>query len=98
MSFEVPVRSADPRGGVLELADEVWAEVRAEMASAYEKFPRLASGPHEAYAVLLEEVDELWDDVKANHKYGARAEAIQVAAMAIRFVVDLYSTRKERQT
>ena len=50
---------------------------------------------HEGYAVLLEEVDELWDEVKKNpSKYAhrdkdMRKEAIQIAAMAIRFVLDV---------
>ncbi len=50
---------------------------------------------HEGYAVLLEEVDELWDVVKLNPRKNpqrnaeARKEAIQVAAMAIRFVMDV---------
>ena len=48
---------------------------------------------HEGYAVILEELDELWEEVRKN---GARRspekmrdEAIQVAAMAMRFVVDV---------
>ena len=44
---------------------------------------------HEGYAVLKEEVDELWDDVKDNNLKGALREAKQVAAMAIRFIYDL---------
>lgn len=46
---------------------------------------------HEAYGVLLEEVDELWDEVKKKHfdRAAARKEAIQVAAMAIRFVMNV---------
>lgn len=48
---------------------------------------------HEGYAVLLEEVDELWDEVKLNPKARSntrtQAEAIQVAAMALRFIYDL---------
>lgn len=45
---------------------------------------------HEGFAVLKEEVDELWDHVKVNQKRrdlpAMRAEAIQVAAMALKFV------------
>jgi len=45
---------------------------------------------HEGYAVLLEEVEELWDDIKANKGYTVQAaeEAKQVAAMAIRYLID----------
>lgn len=46
---------------------------------------------HEGYAVLAEELDELWDEVKANRGATHRgvSEAVQVAAMALRFLVDL---------
>lgn len=49
------------------------------------------NGPHEGYAVILEELDELWDLVKMKHpdKAEMRAEAIQIAAMALRFVHDV---------
>ncbi len=43
---------------------------------------------HEGYAVLLEELDEAWDKVKANRPDKAVDEMIQVAAMAIRFIHD----------
>ncbi len=49
--------------------------------------------PHEGYAVILEELDELWDEVKRksaerdNEKL--KKEAVQVGAMAMRFLVDL---------
>jgi hypothetical protein len=48
---------------------------------------------HEGYAVLLEEVDELWAEVKKrrserdDERMGL--EAIQVAAMAVRFLLDV---------
>lgn len=74
----------------LELADDVWAEVRAELDRAWTKFPRISSSAHEAYAVLQEEVEELWDEVKANNRQCQRAEAVQAAAMAVRFIVDLF--------
>lgn len=48
---------------------------------------------HEGYAILQEEVDELWDLVKVNQRRhdrrAMRKEATQVAAMAIRFMLDL---------
>lgn len=46
---------------------------------------------HEGYAVLLEEVDELWDECKAKHpdKDKLRTEAIHIAAMALRFIAEL---------
>jgi len=49
--------------------------------------------PWEGYAVILEELDELWDVVKAYPKRATpaemRSEALQVAAMALRFVLDV---------
>lgn len=48
---------------------------------------------HEAYGILLEEVDELWDEVKKKggirSKKLMRDEAKQVATAAIRFMEDL---------
>lgn len=69
--------------------DVALAAVRSELLSAMAAFPTFNS-PHEGYAVLCEEVDELWDEVKANHGLSpaARIEATQVAAMAVRYIVD----------
>lgn len=68
---------------------DVAREACAELTRARHKFGKFASA-HEGYAVLREEVDELWDEVKRNgSKERMRAEAIQVAAMALRFVEDL---------
>lgn len=61
--------------------------VRAEVDRASGKH-RPFNSSHEGYGVLLEEVDELWDEVKANRRDLASLEAIQVAAMAVRFLVD----------
>lgn len=48
------------------------------------------SSTHEGYAIIKEEVDELWDGVKKNDdKKLLKEEAIQIAAMAIRFCIDI---------
>lgn len=49
------------------------------------------NSPHEGYAVILEELDELWDEVKPNRgrTAAARCEAVQVAAMALRYIAEL---------
>jgi hypothetical protein len=63
-----------------------------ECESANLRYPPFNSA-HEGYAVLLEEIDELWDEVKKSPKKRdlvlMRAEAVQVAAMALRFLIDV---------
>lgn len=48
---------------------------------------------HEGCAVILEELDELWEEVRKRHAERdperMRKEATQVAAMGLRFLVDL---------
>src|SRR5262249_8403380 len=64
----------------------------AEVSRAKSMWPAPANSAHEQYAVLLEEVDELWTHVKTNQKRrdlpAMRKEAIQVAAMALRFAAE----------
>ena len=66
-------------------------EVEDELDRATDKFGAMASA-HEGYAILLEELDELWKVVQGSQKEHVkqemRDEATQVAAMAIRFVID----------
>ena len=66
-------------------------EVVAEVESAKSIFSMAFTSNHEGYAVLLEEVDELWDEVKKKHadKERIRKEATQIAAMALRIMVEL---------
>lgn len=47
------------------------------------------NSPHEGYAILHEELDELWDEVKKKQpdKTRMREEAIQVGAMALKFIM-----------
>jgi len=49
------------------------------------------NSPHEGYAVILEELDELWEHVRDDTGRGveARKEAIQVAAMGLRYALNL---------
>lgn len=70
--------------------EQLFAAVELELVEALAKFPSFHS-PHEGYAVILEELEELWTLVQSNRGRDqiAREEAIQVAAMAIRYVFDL---------
>lgn len=62
--------------------------INRECEYATSKFYKLNS-THEGYAVLKEEVDELWDVIKKNGtSIELKNEAIQVGAMAIRFLMD----------
>jgi hypothetical protein len=59
-----------------------------ELRAAMVKFPPFNSAL-EGYAVILEELDEMWQEVKHGTPTRAREEAVQVAAMALRFLVDI---------
>lgn len=61
-----------------------------ELERALKRFPRFNS-PHEGWAVIREELDELWEHVRDNTGRSAEAqlEAIQLAAMALRYALDL---------
>ena len=64
--------------------------VREELDRAQSAFPPMAS-PHEGYAILREEVDELWTEIKDGNGRTDRgvSEAVQSAAMALRYLIDL---------
>lgn len=74
--------------------------MRRELADASAKWPPFNSA-HEGFAVLAEEVDELWDHVKVNQKRrdlpAMRKEALQVAAMALRFALDVCDETRGRK-
>ena len=65
--------------------------VTIELARARSKHADLHS-LHEGYIVLLEEVDELWEEVKkrreSHSKKALRMELVQIAAMAQRMAED----------
>lgn len=71
----------DPR---IEIVDAVLAE----LDRATRKFGPFASGM-EGQAIIAEEFDEFTHAVRHETLERAREEAIQVAAMAIRFLMDV---------
>lgn len=73
---------------------EVMVEVEAALRKAVAKHAPMHSG-HEGYAVIREELDELWDEVKQQglDTDAARKEALHVAAMGARFVLDICGSR-----
>jgi hypothetical protein len=81
-----PVTDADEPAPLESLLEEIAQEVeRAQDMHAP------MHSLHEGYAVLKEELDELWDEVRMKHPdfERARKEAIQCAAMAVRLVLDV---------
>lgn len=78
---------------------EAFEAARVEIANARSKWPPFNSA-HEGFAILLEEVDELkahvWTNQKRRDLPAMRQEAIQVAAMALRFAAEVCSEERGR--
>lgn len=71
---------------------KILVDIAEEFINATKKFGAFHNA-HEGFAVLLEEVDELWDNIKLNQTLPYRLpnikkKAIQVSAMAIRILFD----------
>lgn len=60
--------------------------IEREYHRAMEKFPHFRTR-HEGYAVILEELDEMWDEIKTDSGPRSCHEAVQVAAMCIKYIV-----------
>jgi hypothetical protein len=99
MSAELHIgqEETDERRRILERGQDsipatgsVLQEVAAELARARRRFAPMHSA-HEGHSVIREEFEELWRHVCADtgESAEARAEAIQLAAMAVRYVVDV---------
>ena len=86
--------SEDMKQVTLFTSEIIWLlnDIGIEVANARRKHLPMNS-LHESYAVILEEVDELWDEVRAwqpGSDYDkARKECIQIAAMAVRCILDV---------
>ena len=78
-----------------KLLISVLEKITAEVFRAKSIHPNNFYNTHEGYAVIKEEIDELWDEIKINPKkenyslFKIRSEAIQSAAMLVRFIVEL---------
>ena len=71
---------------------DAYIQVLNELETAKKTYPPMASA-HEGYAIILEELDELWEEIRKSpqkrNPTALRHEATQVAAMALRFLEDL---------
>ena len=82
------------------LVNQIIAKLKDELHDASDNNPNFASY-HEGFAVLYEEVDELWDEVKKSKRERSKNktellhESVQVGAMIIRFIHDLLDFRND---
>ena len=66
---------------------EFYDRVVAELEKAYAKHGKEPWGRHEFYAIVLEEMDEVWDDIKADApKEHLIMEILQVCCVCLRFL------------
>ncbi len=76
-----------------ERLTQALADIQNEVLAAKKVYTSDFVNQHEAYAVILEEVDELWTEIKKNQKVydqeAQRKEAKQAAAMLVRLMVEL---------
>lgn len=73
-------------------------DVMVELLRARAQHPIPLRSPHEGYAVLEEELLELRQEVFWGEKALAREEAVQVAAMALRFIEDVFDADPHAQS
>lgn len=82
--------------------NKILNDIEIEFYNATRKFGSFHNA-HEGYAVLLEEIDELWENVKLNQYNNPdrlkkiKEEAIQVAAMAIRLIYDCCNEKRDEK-
>lgn len=92
---EASLRRNQPVETSSELIRRISEEIAAEATRAATIHAPLHS-PHEAISVIREEFEELWDHVKADTGLtkDARKEAVQLGAMALRYILNLIDQPK----
>ena len=70
--------------------DRILDDVEDAFTHATTKHTRPHASLHESYAILMEEVEEFWDELKLQNPDPAnlRKELLQIAAVAIRAIHD----------
>lgn len=83
-----PGSEPDPR--LVARIDAVLEETKIVLVKSMTKHASMHS-PHEGSSVIREEFEELWEHVMADtgRTPAARKEALQVAAMGVRYALDL---------
>lgn len=75
-----------------DVVEEAFREVLKELISAVRAYPPMRSA-HEGHSIIEEEYEELWREVQCKPAWRSaerlRHEACQLAAMAIRFMIDV---------
>ena len=67
--------------------EEILKRISAEIDRSIAKHGTQQWGRHEFYAVMKEEVDEAWDDIKKDApQYILTKEIIQIAAMCVKYL------------
>lgn len=90
MTHDSDERASKERALCRNKVANILSKISAEVARATAKHPSMCSA-HHGYAVIKEELDELWDEIKADRGTfdSARKEAIQIAATAVRYLLDV---------
>ena len=80
------LRAGPQSEGGEDTRSQFWLAVCAEIDHAYVKHGREPWGRHEFYAIMREEVDEVWDEIKGDTPSAdLLKEVVQVAAMCLRY-------------
>jgi hypothetical protein len=72
--------------------EKIIEDILIEFSKATSNYGEFHS-PHEGYSIILEELEELWEEIKKSPKNrdykNMRKEAIQLTAMSLRFIYDM---------